>query len=70
MFTDFLPFFGTDYGLCSLIKPQVRETGRLGQKQTAFMGLDIGPLQGDPSGQLKPPVDLVQTLMAADWPLL
>ena len=42
MFTDFLPFFGTDYGLCSLIKPQVRETERLGQKQTAFMGLDIG----------------------------
>ena len=26
VFTDFLPFFGTDYGLCSLIKPQVRET--------------------------------------------
>ena len=24
VFTDFLPFFGTDYGLCSLIKPQVR----------------------------------------------
>ena len=23
VFTDFLPFFGTDYGLCSLIKPQV-----------------------------------------------
>ena len=22
VFTDFLPFFGTDYGLCSLIKPQ------------------------------------------------
>ena len=44
MFTDFLPFFGTDYGLCSLIKPQVRETERLGRKQTAFtfMGLDIG----------------------------
>ena len=44
MFTDFLPFFGTDYGLCSLIKPQVRETERPGQKQTAFtfMGLDIG----------------------------
>ncbi|CAB4055949.1 unnamed protein product [Lepeophtheirus salmonis] len=22
-YTDFLPFFGTDYGLCSLIKPQI-----------------------------------------------
>jgi hypothetical protein len=21
-YTDLLPFFGTDYGLCSLIKPQ------------------------------------------------
>ena len=45
MFTDFLPFFGTDYGLCSLIKPQVRETEREAgakNKQPPFMGLDIG----------------------------
>ena len=28
VFTDFLPFFGTDYGLCSLIKPQVRARNR------------------------------------------
>ena len=27
-------------------------------------------LQGDPSGWLKPPVDLVPTVPAADWPLL
>ena len=27
-------------------------------------------LHGDPSGRLKPPVDLVQTVMAADGPLL
>ena len=27
-------------------------------------------LQGDPSGRLKPPVDLVPTDLAAGWPLL
>ena len=27
-------------------------------------------LQGDPSGWLKPPFDLVPTVLAAGWPLL
>ena len=33
--TDFNPYFGTDYGICSLIKPQLTFNPELGKSEQA-----------------------------------
>ena len=37
--TDFNPYFGTDYGICSLIKPQLTFNDSLGKKSDHYIAL-------------------------------
>ncbi len=50
-FTNMLPFFGTDYGLCTLIKPQITF-------DAALDGVPFGRLMTDYTHAIKPGIQL------------
>ena len=57
VFTDFLPFFGTDYGLCSLIKPQVsaRDQRCFALTLSSLLSFPANPLAQQLLGRLAGP---------------
>ena len=52
--TDFNPYFGTDYGICSIIKPQTAFDPKLGQYRGYKIKVTRGGSKGGCWGELTP----------------